>query len=304
MTTVIVGPGAIGSLVAAILRQAGNDVSLLDHDAQRADTIDRAGIRIEAGTESRTVMVPTSADCRNLTTPDLLIICVKAYDTAGAVRHAAPIVGSGTAVLSLQNGAGNVETAAEAFGEDAVVGGVTAHGVTSVGPGRIRHCGSGPTRLAPLTSSGLAQATRIAEFLSTSGLPTVAAPDLDGLVWAKLVINAAVNTTAAVARVRNGRLLDESASRETLHAAAREAGNVARARGVTLPYPDAAEAAEAVCRATAENESSMLQDVRRGRRTETDSICGTIIREAARLAVPVPTINRLHEQIKALSRSP
>ena len=102
-------------------------------------------------------------------------------------------------------------------------------------------------------------------------------------------MNAGINALTAILRDRpNGRLLERPEALTLLEAAANEVASVARAKGIELPFPDAAAEARRVARATASNLSSMLQDVLRGAPTEIDAINGAVVREGARLGVPTP----------------
>jgi len=83
-------------------------------------------------------------------------------------------------------------------------------------------------------------------------------------------------------------------------AAARETAVIAAAQGIQLPYPDAGERALQVAQATAQNDSSMLQDVVRGHgQTEIEAICGAIIKAGQQVGVPAPVNARLWRWVKA-----
>jgi len=135
-------------------------------------------------------------------------------------------------------------------------------------------------------------------LLRQAGFAVEVALDIEGILWGKAVVNAAINPLTALWRVPNGELLATADRRALLADLAREAAAVAAARGITLPYPDPVARVEEVCRATAANRSSMLQDIERGRPTEIDSINGVIVAEGRRLAVPTP----LNETIWRLVR--
>ncbi|PKO20510.1 MAG: hypothetical protein CVU38_19720 [Chloroflexi bacterium HGW-Chloroflexi-1] len=122
----------------------------------------------------------------------------------------------------------------------------------------------------------------------TAQQTAIAKSAIDGILWGKAVVNAAINPLTALWRVPNGELLASADRRALLAALAKEAAAVAVARGVVLPYPDPVARVEEVCRATAANHSSMLQDVERGRPTEIDSINGVIVAEGRRLGAPTP----------------
>ncbi|MFO7870966.1 MAG: 2-dehydropantoate 2-reductase [Kiritimatiellia bacterium] len=303
MKIVIVGPGAIGSLFAALLSEAGNEVVLLDKDAERARVITSAGLKIEDTRETRVVKVPASAQARELARPDAVFLCVKAYDTDSALLVAEPVLSEGVAIVSLQNGAGNVERIASTCPGVPVLCCCTAQGATSMGTGHVRHAGSGLTRIAPrIPESSRQTASEIAAVLAGAGIPTETSEDCLSLVWSKLVINAAINPLTAISNVRNGYLVYDEKLKKQLHRAAQEAAAVARAKGATLAYEDAGMEAERICRETAENFSSMVQDLRKKKKTEIDFINGIVVKEGQSLGIPVELNERLAVQVSELER--
>jgi len=235
---------------------------------------------------------------------DLLVVVVKAYATADALRWAvgAGAVGPDTVALTLQNGLGNAEVLAAALGPERVLAGTTAQGATLLAPGQVRHGGEGPTHIAPWVPGGpaAARADAVAALFTQAGLPTSVAPDPRPLLWAKLCVNCGINALTAILRVPNGGLLERPEARRLMELAAAEAGAVAAAEGVVLPA-DPVERTVAVARATGANRSSMLQDVERGRRTEVDAINGAVANRGRTAGVPTPVNAVLADLVLALT---
>jgi 2-dehydropantoate 2-reductase len=181
--------------------------------------------------------------------------------------------------------------------------GVTYNGATLLGPGEVRHVVILPTYLAAprgASPDGIAKLNALAQLLDGAGLETEITNDVDGRLWGKALVNAAINPLTALWRVTNEGPLARPERRELLHALALETAAVAAARGVTLPLDDPVAYVESVCRATGANRSSMLQDVEHGRPTEIDSITGVIVAEAKRLGVPVPVNEAVWKLVRAL----
>jgi 2-dehydropantoate 2-reductase len=200
--------------------------------------------------------------------------------------------------LSLQNGAGNLETLQGVLGLDRAALGVTTVGATLLGPGQVRQAGAGMISL-----SAHPRLSPLAAWLQKAGFTVEQVADAKSLLWGKLVINAAINPLTALLRVPNGQLLERSTARQLLQAAAQEAAAVAAAQGLTLPYPDPVAAAEATARRTAANRSSMLQDILRGAPTEIDAICGAIVQAGLQSGAPTPVNRTLWQLVKALHNS-
>lgn len=278
----------MGCLHAALLARAGLRVEMLDHRRDRACAINRAGIVVEMPNGRFTARVRCSADPASLDVPDIVIFCVKTFQSSAAARHAAPLVGAKTVVLRLQNGLADPSPFVQISDEPRVVLGTSGHGANTVAWGHIRHAGQGPTRLGPLVPTGLAAAELVAEALRPAFADTEIVPDVMAMLWRKLVVNAAINPLTALTGLRNGQLLDVPLLRSAMADITAEAENVARAAGVALRPGEALALTEAACRQTAANRSSMLQDVQSGRRTEIDDINGAIVREGARLGIYTP----------------
>ncbi|MBW1785499.1 MAG: 2-dehydropantoate 2-reductase [Deltaproteobacteria bacterium] len=298
MNFLVVGPGAMGCLFAARLRQAGHGVTLLDYRSERAERINRQGIHVTGVTGEFHASVPAVTG-QTPEKPDMVLICVKAVSTADAARELQTWLPPETRILTLQNGLGNVEILEEVFGNARVLGGVTSEAATLLETGRIKHAGRGQTYMGP--EAALAgPAAGIVSAFNDAGFETQSATDVVALIWGKLIVNVGINALTAITRLKNGRLPDVAGTREVMADAVREATDVAEAKGIRLPYPDALERVHQVCDATAENIASMLQDVLNQRRTEVEFINGAISREGALLGISTPVNRTLTRLIRAI----
>jgi 2-dehydropantoate 2-reductase len=296
----VVGPGALGCLFAGLLSLAGHDVRLLGRRQEQAEAIDRDGIRVERDGEVRQTAVRASTDPASLGPVDLAIVLVKATDTPAAAASLPALLASDAPALSLQNGLGNVEALTAVLGIDRVLGGVSSQGATTLGIGHIRHAGFGPTSLAEASGTLTDRAVTIAAVLERAGLNATAHPDAAPLIWGKLIANVAINPLGALLRCQNGQTVERPSARTLFVGLAREAGDVARAVGVTLPFDDPAAHAESVARVTSGNRNSMLQDVEHRRRTEIGAINGAVARLGSQHGVPTPLNATMATLIHAL----
>jgi len=290
MHFLIVGPGAMGCLFAARLSKAGYDVTLLDYIRERAEKISRQGIMVEGVTGEYTVNVPTIVG-KIGSKPDYTLICVKAIKT----REVGETIGSWlpqqTVVATLQNGIGNIETLMEIFGKERVLGGVTAEGATVLGWGRIRHAGQGSTIFGPEGGPESPSKKLISAF-NKAGFKTGSTDNVEGLIWGKLIVNVGINALTAITGLKNGRLPELKGTRLVMEEAVKEAVAVAKAKNIRLPYEDPLGRVMDVCRDTAGNIASMLQDVLNKKVTEVDFINGAIVREGEILGISTP-VNRV-----------
>lgn len=303
MKIAILGAGAMGSLFGAHLSPVA-DVWLVDPWREHVQAMQETGLRLQTldGGETTVPVQATTDPAAVGGGVNLAIIFVKSHQTAEASRWAAPLLEPDGLALSLQNGLGNVDTIAGVLGEGRAVQGVTSHGATLLGPGRVRHAGAGPTHIA--TRAGIdRQAAAVRDLFVQAGFETHLSEDLDTLLWGKLIINAGINALTAILRVRNGLLAEVEPAGQLMAAAVSEAVTVAWARGVRLPYDDALAQVRQVALATAANRSSMLSDVVRAVPTEIEVINGAIVREGRRLGIDTPVNQMLVWLVKALEET-
>jgi len=303
MKIAVVGPGAMGCLFAGLLSRAGQEVWLIDRESKRASQLAREGLLI-TGAEGETQATPHATHrATDVGVADLVLIAVKSYDTPGAADSARPLVGPSTAVLTLQNGVGNLEVLAARLGADRVIGGATAQAATLLGPGRVNHAGVGETVIGEPGGGESARAADLASLLSQAGLPTSVTTDLPAVLWGKLTVNAGINAVATLAQVPNGALLDSPALRQAMRSAAGEAAAVGEASGFRAVAGDMVKYTEDICRQTAKNTNSMLQDVRRQRRTEIDAINGAVVQQGEAVGVTAPANQLLATLVRGLEQT-
>jgi 2-dehydropantoate 2-reductase len=293
----------MGNLFAALLARKKEEIWLLDKDAERAKKIAKEGISVEGVAGSWHVDMRATADPKDIGSVDLAVICVKSYDTKRAIAHARPLIKEDTAVLTLQNGIGNIELLSEVVGEDKVLGGITNAGATLLDTGKVRYAGKGETVIGKLDGAITVELRRVRELFLTAGLETRISRDIKAALWSKLIINAGINALTAITRLHNGKLLDYEGTRNILRLAVNEAVKVAKRKRVKLAYDDPLSKVEAVCEATANNVSSMLQDVLKKKRTEIDAINGVIVRHADELGIAAPVNTLLVDLVRTIEAS-
>lgn len=301
MRFLIIGPGAMGCLFAARLKTAGLDVTLLDHNKDRADRINQQGIIVEGVSGEYAAHVPVIV-CGDLKKYDFVLLCVKANKTRAAAKPLKDLVSSDAVIVTLQNGIGNFEILEEIFGRGRVLGGVTAEGATMLGWGKIRHAGAGATVIGPKQQTD-DPCERLAGALNSAGFKASTAENVEGLLWGKLVINVGINALTAITRLKNGRLPEIKGTSLIMEELVKEAVAVSRAKNIQLPFEDPLGRVVQVCRNTAGNIASMLQDALNKRETEIDFINGAIVREGAALGIPTPANSMVTSLVKAIQES-
>jgi 2-dehydropantoate 2-reductase len=304
MKIAIIGAGAMGCLYGAKLSvNREHEVHLLDVWKDHIDAINANGLQMEEGDDVlvyKNLKGHTSA--KEAGVCDLVIVFVKSTLTKRAVESNVAVFGPDTIGLTLQNGLGNIEQISSVIGAKRVIAGTTAHGATMLSPGRIRHAGKGKTIMGELDGSQSARIEKIAAVLEAAGMETVISGKVLGLLWDKLLVNVGINALTGITKLHNGQLLDYPEIEELLEKAVSEGVAVAKAKGIALGFDDPVEHAKEVCRATAVNKSSMLQDILQGRKTEIDMMNGAIVREGKAMGIETPVNLALTNMITFISR--
>lgn len=300
MRVMVVGAGAMGSLLGARFAAAGASVLLLDVDAVHVGAVRAHGLRLKELTgEEKTFPLEASFQPTAWNPPaDLVLVMVKSYATEQALRLVSPSsIGPRTLFLSLQNGMGNAEILAGLVGADRVLVGVTAQGATKVAPGVVRHGGAGPTFFGSLSGAPPQGVSDVLNLFSAAGLEAAYRADIQNLLWHKLCVNVGINAVTALCGIDNGMVAALAPARRLCEAAVSEAVAVARAEGIDLSE-DMTERVLAVAEATASNRSSMRQDVEGRRPTEIEAINGAVVRRAQKHGLGAPVNWTLMQLVK------
>ncbi len=274
----IIGPGSIGLLLACLLHKAGAAITLIDYKKERAEKLNKNGIILEDSGEQFHQKIPVICGFTDINNFDLLIICVKAYHTK-TVADELNRAGFINNILTLQNGMGNVEILQNIIKTPKIIAGITSEGANLAKAGHIIHAGKGKTSFGSVIKDNPDRKflNELADVMNKAGLETEISDDVDSLIWSKLLINVGINALTAILNIQNGKLTENNSSRDLMCKLVTEAWELAKLNGIKLPYDDPVKKTEEVCKMTAENYSSMNQDIKFGRKTEIDYINGAIV---------------------------
>jgi len=275
MNIVIFGAGAIGSLFGAFLSKKNNVVLIgrTDH----VDTIQKNGLTIQGKTHLNVeISAEDSVDKINIK-PDLVILCVKSYDTQSAMLEVKKIIDEDTYVLSLQNGLDNIDNISKMVKSDRIIAGVTTHGVLFFNSGVVRHTGFGETIIGSISGNRTSGISNISDIFNDVDVDTKISINIVKEIWAKAVVNSSINPLTTFFNCKNGYLVENKIVKYILKRVCKESTYVANKHGVGLSFDNMYSRTLDVIKNTADNESSMLQSIKKNGRTEIDSINGKII---------------------------
>ena len=301
----VVGAGAVGCYYGGMLARAGAPVTLIGRPVH-VGAIGRAGLRLETLRFSETVRPAASTAMASAGGAQLVLFCVKSTDTEAAARELAPHLAADAVVLSMQNGVDNLERLRPHVHRPSFAA-VVYVAAAMAAPGHVRHTGRGDLVIGALPPDDPAAARplleRVAGWLQRADVPCVVSDNVEGELWAKLLINCAYNAISALGRARYRRIGAHSQALAVLKEAVGEVIAVAQAARVRLPEGDLVEAACAISRSMAGATSSTAQDIARGRRTEIDHLNGYIVRCGEQLGVATPVNRTLHALVRLLEEA-
>ncbi|MDO3678164.1 ketopantoate reductase family protein [Paenibacillus ehimensis] len=315
----VIGAGALGTLFAAKLFEAGHEVEVVVRRAERQAEIEAAGLRLidavpgpeEKGARAVITAFPrvslweekVAFGGKDGSGPHFILLAVK---QSAITRELGLELGRRMSpsawIVCLQNGIGHLETLTPYVPAERLISAVTTEGAMISAAGEAVHTGSGTTWIGA-AGEERAEVSEIAQknlvyWLQLAGFSASVSKNISSRIWQKLLINAVINPLTALLRVPNGELLSLPEAGELMRALYEEGVALARALDIRLE-PDLWEQLLEVCRRTANNSSSMLQDMAAGRRTEIDAITGGLLREAERGGIALPTHLTVYRLIKA-----
>lgn len=295
------GAGAMGGIFGAWLSRAGHEVTLIDVSRPAIEAINSNGLIVEEKDGTAPVFRVRASDNPVSVGPvDLIVNFVKCYHTEAAVTAAKPMLGPDTSILSLQNGWGNVDRIAAVAGRERVLVGLTYHGGTLLGPGRVKHPGQGMTFLGELSGEISPRLRAVEEALRAAGFETTLSPRILDEVWKKLALNCCTLPTSALLRFFAHELVGFPAAKDAMALILGEVVAVAQAKGIALDHDERWAAITGLLEKAIGGKASMLQDVEAGRQTEIEVINGAIAAAGREVGVATPVNDMMVAMVTAL----
>jgi 2-dehydropantoate 2-reductase len=300
MRIVIMGAGGLGGYFGARLAAAGNDVAFVARGAHLA-AIKADGLRITSALGDLHLRdVAATDDPSSLAPADVVMIAVKLWDTEAAAEAVRPLVRSGTAVVSWQNGVNKDEVLTRVLGRDAVIGGVGQIGVVIASPGVIAHTGTMAKLIfGEFDNSRSARVEALHAACVAAGIDAEIAADINLAIWQKFVFLVGMSGCTSSMRSSIGPIRANPQARGLLLDVVREAVAVGRAMGVALPVDYAEQRMGFIDALPAQMTASMQGDLARGNRLELPWLGGAVVELGERLGVPTP-LNRAVRDVLAL----
>ncbi len=300
MKIAVVGTGAMGSVYAALLGDAGNEVWAIDAWPEHVAAIRRDGLRLEGASGDRVVRLNATTEPAAAGVSELVIIATKAMHVEAAARAAGPLIGADTTVLAIQNGLGSADKVARILGPERVsVGVVGGFGASIKGPGHAHHNGWQLVRLGELKGPVTPRLEAIAEVWRGAGFTVRAFDDIHQMVWEKLICNCTFSGPSALTEWTTGEIIADPDAWRVASGCAAEAYRIARASGIALDFDDPVAYVRDFGAKIPDARPSMLLDHLAGRRSEIDVINGAIAPAGAKVDQPAPFNEVVTSLVKA-----
>ena len=261
------------------------------------DAIQRDGLLLDTQSFKEQVRLQASTEPSAVAGATLVLFCVKSTDTESAAAAIRPHLLPGALVLSLQNGVDNAVRLQAALPAQEVAASVVYVATEMPGPGHVKHNGRGELVIAASPSSAEAAALLIA-----AGVPTDISANVEGALWAKLILNCAYNALSAITQQPYGQLVQGEGVQDVIRDLVNECLAVAQADGITVPG-DVWQAVERIAQTMPQQLSSTAQDLARGKRSEIDHLNGYVLRRGEVLGIATPVNRVMHTLVKLLEES-
>jgi 2-dehydropantoate 2-reductase len=315
MKIVILGAGALGTVLGAHLARAGEDVTLIAR-GQRAAYLQEHGATI-TGLVDFTVPVRVVTDPTQIHDADVFIVTVKTYDMASALQSVKHLdVGS---VLSIQNGVLKNEQLAQTFGGNKVLGAMAAFSAEVLSTGIVRFTVNQGLYLGELPQGMSARVQTLAESVAHAGMVAQVTPAIQAMEWSKYVTFLCLMAPAVLTRVETYKFLQDPQTASVVASILHEMAALATHQGIPLediplfpaltlshlPQEDTVTAlrqrGDQFASRAPTHKMSTLQDLEQGKRLEVEETLGYAVRKGAALGIPMPTMEVCYNLIAGIN---
>lgn len=275
----VMGAGAVGGYFGARLAAAGQNVAFIARGGH-LESMRRGGLRVKSIQGNLCIRSLFTSSSEEVGPRDLILLCVKSYDTEEAAKKLEPMMGEKTVVLSLQNGVDNPEKIAKLWGVDRTLAGVADIAARVPEPGMIEHSASGRIFLGPLQESGRETAGDVEAVLTGAKIPCQVSRDIQTTLWKKLAWNAPFCALSCLLRMTVGEIVAAESLWSLITSCIEEVRDAARCQGIELP-PSTAEETLGISRfsrSLKDVKPSMLQDLEAGKPLEYEALNGIIVK--------------------------
>ncbi|HKV45936.1 MAG TPA: 2-dehydropantoate 2-reductase [bacterium] len=305
MRVAVMGTGGTGGFYGGLLARAGEEVTFIARGAH-LEAIRTRGLVVKSRLAGEfTVRANATDDPKTIPPVDLVLFCVKTYDTEPAAALIRPIVGPNTVILSVQNGIDNDERITRVVGRGTAISAAAQVNAHVEAPGVVGQP-AGPGRLIfGANAGGLgARVESLYQRFMKAGIAAELQPDINVVLWSKYLFICGFSGVTALTRLTIGPILACEETRELFRGAMLEVEALAQASGVALAQGIADQSIKFSANLEPWATGSMAHDLSLGRRIEVESLNGTVVRRGRARKVPSPINFAIYAALKPFVNGP
>ena len=302
MRIAIMGSGGMGGFYGGMLSRSGEDVYFIAR-GEHLEAIRSNGLSVKTSSVGEfNVIVNATDDPSDIGPVDLIMVCVKAYQTESVAQFIKSLVRPETVVLSVQNGLENEEKLAQAIGREHVIGCTEYVSSKIESPGVIREIFNRETLIGELDGGTSPRVDEIAKTFEKADLPVTVPEDIRASIWGKFLAISVMASVCCVTRVPSGIIFAHPETESLLWGALDEGVALAGAAGVTLPEGFVENIHETASKLPVNFRASMYHDLEAGKRIELEDLVGVLVRLGEKYNVPTPLNFAMYAALKPYAK--
>lgn len=299
MRIAVIGAGAMGSIYGGHL-SLHNEVFLIDTNQEIVDHINKDGLIIQEHGSDIICRPAALTSSQGLEPVDLIILFVKSLFSRAALNNNRHLIGPNTYLMTLQNGSGHEDILAEFVPKNRIIIGTTEDNGAVLAPGRVRRGGTGKTNIGMLTEDKDSMLLKLKNVLDCCGFQGYIHQNIQQLIWNKLFTNVSLSAVTGVLQVPIGFIASNDHAWKLTCQLIHEAAAVAHGMGLEADEAKIIEEVRQVSLHSPDGITSICADLRNGRKTEVDTISGSVVRASKKCGIPAPTHEMIVELVHAM----
>jgi 2-dehydropantoate 2-reductase len=301
MRIAVMGTGAVGGYFGAKLAAAGHQLAFIAR-GRHLQALRQNGLRVTCQNGNLQIdKAQFTDDTATIGNVDLILFCVKSYDTEVAAEQIKQLVRDQTLILSLQNGVDNPDKLARVFDPGQILPSVVYVGAQLTSPGVITQSNGGRIIFGQIDDTVSESSKSLRQILSNAGIPCELSADIQKIQWTKLLWNAPFCAISCLAHANVKQIVESESLTALALDCMTEVQGAARARNIDLRREQFDEIMT-FSRTLGEFKPSMLQDLEAGKPLEYEAFNGIVVQTLRQAGAPAPINQVFYATLKFLDQ--